>query len=192
MAYCRVVELKEYLDITGSGDDGLLEDLIAAAQESIDIYCGRTFEASADTTRTFTVGEDTDGQMLYFDADICAITTVTTDADGAATVVPSSDYVTYPRNETPYYALKLKSSSTHSWDYTDDPADGVTVAGKWAYSTTAPADVAQACKRLAAYMYRQKDAQVFDVTAIPEAGVMTVPQGIPADVARLLRPYIRR
>ena len=39
------------------------------------------------------------------------------------------------------------------------------------------------------FKYRQKDAQVFDVTAVPDAGVITVPQGIPADVKRILRSY---
>ena len=45
---------------------------------------------------------------------------------------------------------------------------------------------------MASYFYRQKDAQVFDVTATPELGTITVPAGIPADVRILLDPYRRR
>ena len=37
----------------------------------------------------------------------------------------------------------------------------------------APDDIKQACVRLTAYLYRQRDSQVFDVTAIPDAGVIT-------------------
>ncbi len=63
------------------------------------------------------------------------------------------------------------------------------MTGKWAYSTTPPDDIEHACTRLAAYMYRQKDAQTFDTTAIPDAGVILVPQGIPKDVKMILDHY---
>jgi hypothetical protein len=66
---------------------------------------------------------------------------------------------------------------------------GVEISGKWAYSTTPPADIEHACIRLVGYYYRQKDAQVFDVTVIPEAGAITIPKGIPDDVKKILLPY---
>ena len=68
--------------------------------------------------------------------------------------------------------------------------DSISIIGKWAYSTTAPADVKQACIRLASYMYRQKDAQMYDVTAI-EAGVVIRPFGMPPDIKAILKPYVR-
>jgi len=67
----------------------------------------------------------------------------------------------------------------------------VYISGKWSYSSSAPDDIVHACVRLSAYYFRQKDAQVFDVTAIPDAGVITMPQGIPADVKLMLEPYRR-
>lgn len=191
MAYTTAALLKTYLGVTGSGDDTLLTALIARAQSAIDHYTGRTFEASADTTRKFTVGVDTDGRMLYFDEDCAAITTVKTNADDGSggTTIASTEYVTHPRNRTPYHAIDLLSSSSNSWTYTTDPEAGITVAGKWAYSTTAPDDIVHACIRLAGYYYRQKDAGVFDTTAIPDMGVIQVPQGIPRDVQLILNPY---
>uniref|UniRef100_A0A6M3J628 Uncharacterized protein n=1 Tax=viral metagenome TaxID=1070528 RepID=A0A6M3J628_9ZZZZ len=51
--------------------------------------------------------------------------------------------------------------------------------------------IVQAVKRLAGYLYKQKDSQVFDVTAFPEAGVMEIPQGLPRDV-KLLIPMYRK
>lgn len=193
MAYCSDEDVKEYLDITTLGDDTLLADLIDRAQKGIDSYTGRTFEdPGADATRYFTVGVDTDGLYLYFDEDIYSITTVKSNADNASpTTITSSEYVTIPRNTTPYYGIKILTSSNEYWDYTDDPENGIEITGRWAYSSAAPADVVQACARWAAYMYRQKDAQVFDVTAIPDAGVITIPQGIPVDVKMLLDPYIK-
>ena len=192
MAYTTNTLVKTYLGISGSGDDTLLTTLIARAQAAIDSYTNRTFEASGDTTRKFTVGEDTDGDWLFIDEDLCDITTVTNNADASSPeTVASTKYITYPRNDTPYFALKLINSSSTNWTYTDDAENGITIAGKWAYSESPPDDIIHACIRLAAYYYRQKDAQVFDVTADPQAGVLLVPQGLPSDVKVILDPFVR-
>lgn len=193
MAYLTNTELKTYLGVTGAGDDTLLTNLISYAQKAIESYTGRVFEAAADTTRKFTVGEDTDEEILFFDEDLCAITSIITDADGSSPVtLTTAEYVTQPRNTTPYYAIKLLPSCAHSWTYSTDPQTGITVTGKWAWSTTVPNDIKHACTRLAAYFYRQKDAGVYDTTAIPDAGVIQVPQGIPRDVQLILNPYVRQ
>ena len=194
MSYCTVAEVKTYAGVTGSGDDTLIDALITRAQKAIETYTHRLFEASADSTRKFTVGKDTTGRALFFDEDNCALTTVTTDADrvGGGDAIPAAQYATMPRNRTPYYGLEILSSSAYDWEYTSNPENGITVAGRWAWSTTPPADIAHACIRLAAFFYRQKDAQVFDVTAIPDAGVITIPQGLPADVKLILEPYVKR
>jgi uncharacterized phiE125 gp8 family phage protein len=194
MAYCTAEDVKTYLGISEDADDALLGLLVTYAQKAVDTYTGRTFEASADATRYFSVGEQTKGRMLTLDKDLCAITSVVTNADdgsGGTALVQNTDYTTMPRNDAPYYALKLTASTTHSWAFTSDPDGAVTVTGKWAYSETAPVDVKHATIRLAAYMYRQRDAQVFDVTANPEVGVITLPQGLPKDVRMLLGGYKR-
>lgn len=191
MAYATAAELKTYLSISGSGDDTLLGELLDRATAMIDRYTNRTFAAAGDTTRYFTVDADTEGRMLWFDTDICSITTVKTNNDAASpTTIASTEYVTMPRNRTPYYGIKLLWSSDNEWTYTDDPEMGIEVTGKWAYSTTAPDDIAQACIRLAAFLYRQKDAQLADVTAI-EVGVVVRTPALPADVKMLLEGYRR-
>ena len=101
MAYCTVSQVKSYLDITGSGDDPLIDSLIDAAQAAIDSYCHRTFEASADSTKYIdAVGDHVRGRSLFIDHidDLCAITTIT---NGDGVVVGGSEYVTMPANETP-------------------------------------------------------------------------------------------
>ena len=189
MAYTDAQSLRAYKDISSSADDALLTDLIAAAQKEIDNYCHRTFEASADSTRYFDVhgGADgpVDGSVLWLDEDLCAITSVT---NGDSVVVASSEYTTIPRNETPYNRLQLLSNSGKHWTYTTEWMNAITIVGKWAYSTSAPDDIAQACTRLAAFLYAQRDAQLFDVTAI-EAGTVLTPVGIPVDVKAILQPY---
>lgn len=192
MAYTSVSALKSYAGITGTTDDALLLELVIRAQAAIDHYCGRTFESATDATHYFTVDEDTDDDILYLDDDLCQITSIVTDADASSPVtLTDTEYVTVPRNRTPYHAIKLLSSSDNSWTYTYDAQNGVTVTGRWAWSVTAPDDITHACTRLAAYYYRQKDAGVFDTTAIPDAGVIQIPQGIPADVKIMLNDYRR-
>jgi len=193
MAYATTAQVKTYLGISTTGDDTLIGDLIDRAEAWIENHTNRIFESTGDTTRKFTVGVDTDGDTLFFDEDTYSITTVTNNADAATgETVASTKYTTMPRNRTPYYAIKLLSSSDVSWDYTDDAEEGITVAGRWAFSATPPNDVLDATIRLTGYFYRQKDADVFDVTAIPEAGVIQVPQGIPRDVMLKLEPYRKR
>jgi hypothetical protein len=190
MAYITPAQFKNYGGVSGADDDVLLEELLARAQSAIDHYCGRTFEASANTTRKFTVGKDTEGRMLYLDEDLASIDAIVTNADAAVpTTLVSTEYATHPRNRTPYHAIELLSSSTNSWTFTTNPENGVTVSGKWAWSASAPDDIVHACIRLATYFYKQKDAGVFDITAIPEAGVIQVPQGIPRDVQLILNQY---
>ena len=191
MGYITRAELKSYKAINIGGDDYLLDTLILAAQRMIEDYTGRVFEASADTTRTLDVARMVEGSTLYLDKDLCAITTVTNNADGTAEVLTSSHYTTLPRNETPYYALKLLTSTGKYWRYTSNSENGITIAGKWAYSTTPPAVIKQACTRLAAYFYQQRDAQVFDVTADLGSGQLIIPKGLPQDVKVMLDPYRR-
>lgn len=192
-AYASVADVKDYLDIEGAADDALIGDLIDRAQKAIDSHTRRIFEdPGADATRYFTVGVDTNGLELLFDEDIYSITTVKTDADGSSPrTILTNEYVTLPRNKTPYYGIKILSSSNEFWDYTDDPENGIEIAGRWAYSESAPDDIMQACARWASYMYKQRDAQVWDTTAIPSAGIIQIPKGIPADVKILLDPYVR-
>ena len=184
MAYVDVATLKRYLGVSGAGDDQLLAELITMAQAIIDADIGRTFEASADTTRTFDAVRDVDGPALRLDADLCAITSVT---NGNSVVVTSGQYTTQPRNVTPWYELRLLGSSGLSWTYTTDPEDSISIVGRWAYSTTADALIAGACRRLAAYLYRQKD-NAGDLDRAVIAGNTTIlPAAIPSDMLYMMR-----
>jgi len=190
MAYCGVDELKEYLGVTGATDDAMLLTLLAAAQRTIDSYCARTFEATADTVRTFDSQRDVDGYTLTVDSDLCAITSI---VNGDGTTISNSHYVTEPRNETPYYAIRLKASAGEVWTSTaaGDSENAISITGKWAYSTSAPSDIAHVCKRLAAYIYRQKD-NAGDLDRAVIAGNSTIlPAQIPSDIRLMLAPYKR-
>lgn len=189
MAYTDLSTLKRYLGIASANDDTLLGECIARAQALIDDYVGgRTFEAAADTTRTLDAVADVEGLLLFLDEDLCAITSVT---NGDGVVVAASEYTTQPRNETPYYALKLLASSGKAWTYEDDHEDAISIVGRWAWSVTAPTAIVQATIRLAAYLYHQKDnAQELDRTVVT-GGTVLLPGDLPRDLAQILDPYRR-
>lgn len=188
MAYATSTELKTYLGVAGAVDDQLLTALLSRATAAIEQYTGRVFEVSTATARKFdAIGPHISGPTLYLDRDACAISSVT---NGDGTSVSASEYVTLPRNDAPYYGIKLKTQSGKVWTYSTDWESAITVTAKWGYSETPPADVAQACIQWAAFLYRKKDAPLQDVTAI-EAGVVITPVSVPGDVRALLGPYRR-
>lgn len=189
MAYITLAELKQYLSIDTTTDDVLLEKLILSAQSAVDTYTKRTFEASADSTRYFHAINDVHDYTLMLDHDLVSVTTVT---NGDATTVNSSYYVLLPTNYAPKYAIQLKWSSPVVWTYSDSPENAISVTGKWAYSLTAPADVQQATKRLAAWFYRQKDTSSDgDRAMTTDGGTVIIPGNLPKDVTQLLKAYIR-
>ena len=190
MAYTTAAAVKSYLGISATADDALIGTLIAAAQAAIDAYTHRTFEAAADSTKYFDTELDPSESYTMLDwtpygLDLAQITSV---VNGDGTTIAASHYVLEPRHYPPYYGVKLKVSSGLYFEYDNDNdhENAIAITGRWAYSVTAPADVAHACIRWTAFLYRQKDSNVFETSAIPGAGVIEVPMGIPRDVQMLL------
>jgi len=196
MSYARLTEVKMDLgiDADSTADDVLLQAYLDEATKAIDTYTRRTFEAETDTRYYERHALDDSGFILEVDRDLLTITTLT-NGDSSGTNIPNTEYWLVDADGgrnlgPPYHGIRLKIDSTYSWEFDTDY--WVTVIGTWGYSTTPPRDIVRACKRLAMYYYAQKDAQVFDVTAVPEAGIIQVPQGIPRDVERILQPYCRQ
>jgi len=195
--YATVDDVKTYLDISGTADDTLLSALIDRAQAAIERRTGRVFEA-VSVSNINIWHDNIHGTDLFFPRDACGFYTDPPPVNywigsQSGNVLPISDAVGVPLDGPPYYALRILPRATVSWYdllYSDEqPFIGL--GALWAYSTTPPDDIVHATIRLAGYYYRQRDAQVYDVTAIPDAGVITVPAGIPADVDKLLVPYIK-
>jgi hypothetical protein len=185
MSYATTTELKSYLDVAGSADDALLTRLLERASVAIDSYTHRSFAAALATS--YYSSDRVDGDLLTLDGDLFSVTTL---KNGEGNTIASTDYWLLPRNiGPPYQAIKLKAEADYSWTFDTDGE--IEVYGLWGYSSDPPDDIVHACLRLAGYYYRQKDAQTFDVTALPDQGIITIPKGLPADVKQLLDPYKR-
>lgn len=190
MTYITLPELRQYVGADTTTDDGQLTKAITEAQKSIDTYCKRTFEASANTTRYFDANENVNGRTLYLDYDLCQITSIT---NGDGTTVSSTDYTTNPRNFTPWCEIKLKLNSNIAWTYDDTPEDAIVIVGRWAFSITAPDDIKHACTRLAAWYYRQRDTSstAAEAPILTNSGAVVMPSKMPSDVTDILSKYVR-
>lgn len=199
MTYVANSDYIEYINAStyDSDDESRWTNLIARATGIIETYTKRSFEATTTTgtsdapvSRYFDAIYDVDGPVLFFDEDICALTTVT---NGDAVVVTATEYVTEPRNDAPYYAIRLLNSSNKSWTYTNDNENAITVAGTWAYSATPPNDIIQATLRLMKWLedQRKTDADL-DRPVLAGEGSVILPQRLPYDIQSMLEPYRRR
>ena len=191
MPYLGLEDLRGFLDIDITSDNPLLQEAIEAAQQYIDSQTNRHFEAVTATKyyERSALNRWDSRQLDLLKDDLLAITTLT-NGDSAATAIIAANYWTVPRNEgPPYHGILLKTDISDYWQWDIDY--WVSVAGTWGYSVTVPDDIRRATTVLAAYFFRQKDQVNWDITAIPEAGVITIPSGIPATVVEIIKRYKR-
>ena len=188
MAYIDIAEAKNYIGgISGTNDDLLIEGIIDAAQAFINGYTNRVFDAVDGVGRTFGM-QDVVDDMLILDRDLSAITSIT---NGDSDVLTTSEYVTVPANDTPYYAIKLRKFSNLYWTYTDDPEDEIVISGAWGYSETPPDDITQACKDIVKTVYRSRDSNADAGRTIISGGVIITPAEVPKMTLLTLNRYRR-
>jgi hypothetical protein len=194
MAYITSSDVKQYggIPTTDTVDDGELTLLIARAQKYIEEYTGRVFEVGSDSeaTRYYTASVDVARNTLWLDKDLNTVASIVAGTD----TIASTNYVTEPRNDSPYFAITLKAESSAEW--TDATSDGdyenaIAVTAQWAYSSDAPADIKHAAIRLVKWYYKQ--GRVTDETAdrpiVLESGATVLPSQIPSDVTEILNRY---
>lgn len=186
--YLDLTSAKAYIGNTQATDDTLLSALLLAAQAFIEGPHGaqRTYEASQDSTRSFDALDDVDGRLLYLDADLCQITSVT---NGDGQLVSGSQYVCETaggeRNKTPWRRLRLRSTATASWlpSATTGPENAIAIVGRWAYSISAPERIKQLMREIVAYEYRRRSASGdADRPLLTGDGVLILPSALPKGI----------
>jgi hypothetical protein len=197
MAYATAADLRAYIGATATTDDTQLSNAVTRAQTEIERQTHRVFEAAADTTRYYTplyrrevLGDlEDDGRTLWLGADLCALTSIT---NGNGTAVSLSDVVTIDINVKPWYAIRLKDSANIQWTFTGTPEYSIAVVGRFAYSTTPPADIVSATLMLGAYLYRRREGGPdTDRNIISADGVLMAPARFPTDVSTIIKKYVR-
>lgn len=128
-SYNDLGTLKGHLDITGTGNDTYLLEILNAASRQIEMYCHRWFYVKSET-RYF------DGsQSPWFHEDILSITTFKVDQDGDATyesTLATTDYHLYPLNGFPYTYTKISSNSDYG-GFAPGIRKGIEIVGDFGY-----------------------------------------------------------
>lgn len=190
--YCTLNEFKSYQRVTTADatDDGVIEDLVEAASRYIDRYCVRKFYTSTATSRYFNIP---DGRLLWLDADLLSIDALGF-VNGDGSTIASTEYTLLPYNETPYYAIRLKDSSSTTWE-TDSEGSAekvLTITGTWGYASAVPDDIKGACLMIAEGLYKRRFGEnTSGTTTITGAGVVITPADIPVTARAMLDPYRR-
>lgn len=109
-------------------DDLVIEDLITVASRRVDDLIKRKFYPRIET-RYYDVPEDND---LWLDDDLLAVITLT---NGDDTAIASTDYVLKPNNSYPKYCLKLRDTTSVTWEYNSSSSGQqvIDLAGWWGY-----------------------------------------------------------
>lgn len=203
MSYAATSDYIEYAHIKTQDsdvDEVRWSNLITRAEAFIDLYTHRTFEAANDgvvgdsdnpVTRYFDYVTDVEKDILYLDKDICQIETIKYgDSDG--TTLAAGEYITSPRNEAPYDAIRILDSANINWTYDSDTQSGIEVAGIWAYSKTAPELIKQATLLMVDYWEKRRTSPVdFTGAAITDGGVVVLGVRIPQDAKDIMEMYRR-
>lgn len=188
--YTTLAKIKAIMGIlsTDAADDTVIEDMITQASRLIDDITRRTFYA-----RTETHYYDTPkNRFLYVDDD--DLLTITTLTNGDAVVIASTDYILEPANATPKYIIKLKASSTISWqgDSSGNTEQAISLAGTWGATSTAPADIESACNDIVISAYHRRNGEnTSGVATVTSGGLVITPQQIPASAMPALHHWQR-
>lgn len=189
MAWTTIEVVKKWLEIKESKDDALLIDLISEAEATIDTATHRQFTA-ASATRYY---DPTDprvvrGPYLYLDEDLVSVTTLTNGDSDVLTA--STEYILQPVNTgPPYHVVKLVASGGINWTYVNDPEIAISLLGSWGYAATVPTNIVHACRLLAAYDYRARQAGPEADRTIFAGGTVIAPSQAPQRIAELIDPY---
>lgn len=181
--YAELEDLKARLDITGSENDYILEQVLEAASRQVDGWCGRVF-FGGDSTRRLTADSHC---LIVLPEDLYELTSIAVDRDGDGTYetawqVNDVDLQPYPG---PYQVLRPRSGKMfprHRY--------AVQVVGLWGFGEDAPPAIREATLLQAARLYKRKDAP-FGVTGNADHGQIQTISRVDPDIKELIAPFIR-
>jgi len=191
--YVTLASMKNYLGITDSIDDTLLEEIIESASRSIDRIANRFFYLNS--TATARQYRTNDPYSLITD-DIGSLTdlAITLDTAGNGTystaVTINTDYLMEPLNSAslgrPWTNVTMVGAQLFPYPINLRP--GIRITAKWGWPTV-PDDITQATLILGADLYKRKDS-VGGVLGLSELGAIRMsPLG--RDISAIVRAYRR-
>jgi len=191
--YVTLAAMKNYLGITDSIDDTLLETIITSASRSIDRIANRFFYL--DSTATARFYRTADPYSLITD-DIGSLTdlVISLDTGGTGTfataVTINTNYLLEPLNsaslDRPWTNITMVGGQLFPFPINLRP--GIKIVAKWGWPIV-PDDITQATLILGADLYKRKDS-VGGVLGLSELGAIRMsPLG--RDISAMVRAYRR-
>ena len=118
---------------TDAADDAVIDDMIEQVSRFIDSFTGRHFFPTIQA-RLYNIPafQDFNRNTIMLDDDLLSLTTL---LNGDGTTIASSEYVLLSANYTPYWAVKLRDTTSISWqpNATGSGEQVLSVAGTWGY-----------------------------------------------------------
>jgi hypothetical protein len=192
MTYATTAQVKAALAIgtADTADDTQIAAALAAAEQMIDGYCGRSF-GTAGTATTSRVYAAEVPDLVFID-DATTVTLVETDpqVNGTWTTAwTATDWQAEPLNNrdggrtVPYTRL----AAVGSYAFPVDRKACVRVTGTWGWAAV-PDAVEQAAIQTAIRLWKRLDTPL-GFGGGPDTGLLYVSRQIDGDVAQLLAPY---
>lgn len=142
-AFITLTEIRHWLDVKGTADDALLEDLIVAASKFIETWISRDL-SSRSYTETY---DGPGGRRLSLRAyPVTAVTSLTIDGATIPAAASSTDLG---------YVISGRGLALRGYRFTEG-VENVAVTYVAGYDSV-PVDVAQACKELVGLRYKERD-----------------------------------
>jgi hypothetical protein len=195
--YATLTEIKNYMSISDSTDNDLLENLVESASRSIDRIANRRFYL--DATASARLYRAYSNIFVYVD-DIGTTSNlvVAVDENGngtySKTLTLNTDYILDPLTSQslnrPFTQLTMVSN-TETWPIfpgltQNGLRPGVQVTAKWGWPSV-PDDLNMACLILTADLYKRKDAPG-GILGLGDLGVVRM-SPIGRDVTAMVRAY---
>jgi hypothetical protein len=195
--YATLTEIKNYMSISDSTDNDLLENLVESASRSIDRIANRRFYL--DATASARLYRAYSNIFVYVD-DIGTTSNlvVAVDENGngtySKTLTLNTDYILDPLTSQslnrPFTQLTMVSN-TETWPIfpgltSNGLRPGVQVTARWGWPSV-PDDINMACLILTADLYKRKDAPG-GILGLGDLGVVRM-SPIGRDVTAMVRAY---
>lgn len=207
--YATLTQLKAYLGVSDTVDDGRLTDALASASRSVDKVCGRQFnDAGVTSARVYYPDSWQQTTVDDFSTAVGLVVLVDMDDDGTyETTWATGDFVNEPLNGIvdgepgwPFWRIKAVGvsvffpSTTGPWfstaQYNWRPyplRPSVQVTARWGWAAV-PTPIYQATLQVAAELFKLKDAP-FGVAGFDHWGPVRV-RNNPVTMG-LIAPYVR-
>jgi hypothetical protein len=175
-----------------AGEPELLTSLVTAVSRKVDEYCHQAFSAGTVADARVYALIDASGVLLAYPP-VPTVTSVTSASLRVGNTTTTTDLVAADfdiEDRTDGAILRLFGHDYRSVRSSRPPALVLSYTGGWTDLGDVPADFEWLVRRACWWEYKKREAPM-EKTAIPEMGMVIVPQSWPIDLIQGFAPYKR-